>query len=204
MEWIRISANKLKIMLTAEDALHYDLDCKEPNYADMMAHAAFREMLTDVRRETGFDATDDKTYIQMYPSKEGGCELFITKIGLVVSEEREECKMPIVPCKKEHPRPQQGRVGSCERVFVFERLELLLASCRALLCVESIEESVAWQDDRARWWLSLLSCEERTRGFLSLLLDFGKEVSDESARAFLCEHARPICRTRAVETLGKL
>lgn len=71
MEWIRISSNKLKIMLSAEDAQHYALDCATVDYADVVTRAAFREILTDVEEETGFDANEDKIYIQMFPSREG-------------------------------------------------------------------------------------------------------------------------------------
>ena len=72
MEWIRISKNKLKIMLSAEDARHYELDCKSADLGDLVTRSAFREILSDVKRQTDFDASEDKIYIQMYPSKEGG------------------------------------------------------------------------------------------------------------------------------------
>jgi negative regulator of genetic competence, sporulation and motility len=88
MEWIRISQNKLKIMLTAEDARHYELNCEQADYTDILTRTAFREILTDVKREAEFDASEDKVYIQMYPSKEGGCELFVTKIGLLLNEQQ--------------------------------------------------------------------------------------------------------------------
>ena len=90
MEWIRISKNKLKIMLSAEDARHYELDCEAADLGELVTRTAFHEILSDVKMQTDFDASEDKIYIQMYPSKGGGCELFVTKMGLLLSDEEKE------------------------------------------------------------------------------------------------------------------
>ena len=81
MEWIRIGDNKLKIMLSAQDARHYALNIDGSDQAPHTSGNSIRGILSDLLAETGFDAGEDKMYIQLYPSKDGGCELFITKIS---------------------------------------------------------------------------------------------------------------------------
>jgi len=202
MEWIRISTNKLKIMLTAEDARRYDLQCEKADYADIATRHSFREILTDVRRETGFDATEDKVYIQMYPSKEGGCELFVTKIGLILTDEAREGS-------------RAGRTrGTSERrsppsectALLFTEMTHLLAVCRHLCNVGFLCESEAWQSEDGKLWLLL--AQKRSAATLQDSLrfarEYGRAVSVSAARLYLPEHGKRICAARAVETLGKL
>ena len=138
MEWIRISQNKLKIMLTAEDARHYELNCEEADYTDMVTRTAFREILTDVKREADFDASEDKVYIQMYPSKEGGCELFVTKVGLLLTEDTGACTPTVLPRKKERPR----RTAELRIALRFEDKgdALLISVCGDCDCGSSVIE----------------------------------------------------------------
>lgn len=189
MEWIHISPNKLKIMLTAEDAKHYALDCKDANYAELATRAAFRDILADVRKKSGFDACEEKTYIQMYPSKEGGCELFITKIGLLLSED--EAPMP-----SNTPRRKRGQTGKALR---FPELAPLLSLCRRLRGDARVLKSTAWKDLCGRWWLLLFS-----EGELPFVCEYGECKSITTAQLYLAEHGKPICKERAIETLGLL
>lgn len=199
MEWIKISANKLKIMLTAEDARRYDLDCSTSTCSDMATRAAFREILSDVCRETGFDTRQEETYIQMYPSKEGGCELFITKMGLLFTGEREW-----KATKKENLRSARIRLACRDRAFFFEEMNALLRSCRSLLGNTLITGSRAFLDDAARYWLILTPHEESEARELVVLSDFGQEVPFEAASTYLREHGQALCESAAIQTLGAL
>lgn len=199
MEWIKISANKLKIMLTAEDARHYELDCSASACSDMATRAAFREILSDVCRETGFDTRQEETYIQMYPSKEGGCELFITKMGLIFTGERE-----LRATKKDNLRSARIRLSCKDRAFLFGEITALLQGCRTLLGTTFITDSRALFDDRAHYWLILTPHEEHAEKEFGALLDFGKEIPFDIASTYLREHGAPLCDNKAIQTLGVL
>ncbi len=198
MEWIKISANKLKVMLTAEDARHYELDCSTSACSDMATRAAFREILSDVCRETGFDTRQEETYIQMYPSKEGGCELFITKMGLLFTGEREW-----KAAKKENLRSARIRIACRDRAFLFDEMAALLSGCRSLLGSPFVADSRVFLDDTAHFWLIVTPHEEAT-GDIGFLSDFGREVPFEAASTYLREHGQTLCDTAAVQTLGAL
>lgn len=80
MELILIDDNKLKIMLSADDMKLYDITCETIDYDDCFSRRAFRDILSEARERTGFDAGKNKVYVQVYPSKAGGCEMFVTKL----------------------------------------------------------------------------------------------------------------------------
>ena len=195
MEWIRISQNKLKIMLTAEDARHYELNCENADYTDTLTRTAFREILTDVKREADFDASEDKVYIQMYPSKEGGCELFVTKIGLLLDQEKEGARPPQ---KSKGGVPRQRRETAL--AYRFESFSLLLAACRRLRALP-LRKSGVFRDENGRWWLFLSGCEPQKLRFLP---SYAREVRADLAQLYLDEHGKVVCAKNAVEQLAEL
>lgn len=84
MELILISNTKLKIMLDESDMLEYrignDSDCAEPE-----TRKAIRTLLEKARDEVGFNTDGFEIFVQLYTSRKGGCELFITKSSLAES-----------------------------------------------------------------------------------------------------------------------
>ena len=200
MEWIRISTHKLKIMLSAEDARRYALDCERADYTELITKDAFREILTDVKKASGFEAGDDKIYIQMYPSKAGGCELFVTRMGLSF----EESGTAVPPPRHEPQRPKspvtvQKRAGALR----FERTEELLRLCRTIAAGYGGKSEI-WQGEDGAWWLILHEegDAERLRRDFRFLREFGELRDAESARTLLAEHGRLLCAENAVQTFA--
>ncbi len=198
MEWIRISNNKLKIMLTREDAARYALCPDTADYADALTRRAFKAILTDVRRETGFDAADDKLYIQMYPSREGGCELFVTKMGIEIMTK------PSTSTYKTQNSPTERQRRSM--AFCFWDMACLIAVCRRLLALGFKGESLAAVDDCRRYWLLLLEEGDPlfARADYAFVCEYGEIESRQTAEMMLEEHGKTLCAAHAVETLGKL
>ncbi len=79
MELIRVNSVKLKIILTPEDMKGFDLTADELDYAYPKTRRAFRQILEKAREETGFDIKNEKIYVQVFPSVDGGCEMFLTR-----------------------------------------------------------------------------------------------------------------------------
>lgn len=222
MEWIRISENKLKIMLTAEDAKRYALRCETLDLADSFTRQAFRDILSDIRPATGFDAAEEKVYIQMYPSKEGGCELFVTKMGLLFnnSEQSEHAKPSCEPKSAEPTEKEKTSVRakkaprrrkeSCS----FGTLSDLLAACSRLLAANYSGESTAWRDEAGKYWLLLNTTEPDAPSVArrdspvfplsAFLCEYGKRENAQTTPMFLSEHGTCICPVSAVEILGML
>ena len=80
MDMIRIGDNKLKLMLSAADCRRYNISGEDMDCLDPDSRRALRRLLDDAGSRSGFDAAADKIFVQLYPCRSGGCELFVTRL----------------------------------------------------------------------------------------------------------------------------
>ncbi len=85
MEFLALGDSKLKIVMTDKDMKEYKLDTAS-DYSSSGYKRAFWQVLDRAKREIGFDTAGDKVLIQFYPLKSGGCEVFVTKLGILSAE----------------------------------------------------------------------------------------------------------------------
>jgi negative regulator of genetic competence, sporulation and motility len=78
MELIPINETKLKIMLDEIDMKQYRLGA-ESDCANLETRRAIRNILDVARDRIGFNTEGAEIFVQLYASKKGGCELFVTK-----------------------------------------------------------------------------------------------------------------------------
>lgn len=229
MELIMISESKLKIMLTSEDMRAYSIDCSMLDYENTETRRAFWSILDEAKHRTGFDAASEKVFVQVYPSKEGGCEMYITKLGSAsgkkagpfgksatekmeqkkgnekVADRREclEAKSAVL-----QSRGVKDGLG-IERIsaFKFSSMELLLKVCRQLHLQGCQGESSAYSTDTGEYFLVI---KENTVDFYSPYLQFsfvgeyGQCVEYDFVRMSLGEHCRTICEKNALQVLSAL
>ncbi len=193
MELILINDKKLKIMLSPEDVAEFELDCESADYDKTETRRAFWHILDEVKRKTGFDAASERVYIQLYPSREGGCEMYVTKVGLLPAA-----------CKTQ--KRGMLRVAS-ERslLYRFDGLAPMLAVCRELSNLGFSAPSDAFVDEGGSYYLYI----NGVRGFsmptgLAFISEFGENEDAEAMRGYINEHAHPICTEDAIKTLGAL
>ena len=110
MELLKISADKLKLTLSREDMDAYRLDASEAG-CGVGTRRAVRDILDEAKRRCGFDPEGGRLLVQMFPSAEGGCEIFVTRLG-----------------------GEDGRAAFSltAQAFVFEELDDLILCCAAL------------------------------------------------------------------------
>ena len=80
MELLVISKSKLKIMLTVPDMIKYDLTAPQTESLSVHDREALRHLFRDAKAEIGFDTEGARLFVQLYSSREGGCEIFVTKL----------------------------------------------------------------------------------------------------------------------------
>ncbi len=208
MELIRISDSKLKIMLTPTDMCHFELNANSIGEDSEQAKRGFRLLMTEVRKQTGLVADDTGLSVQYFPSREGGCEMFVTHLhthssGTEFKEER------ISPDRALQIRPF-GRGGTAFRrdlAYRFEELTDLLSVCKRLSLIGYIGESSAFLDEESRYFLFLnLLCASPFSlpdelGFLS---EYGSPENASLLMLYLREHGRSLCDTDAVARLSPL
>lgn len=212
MEFILISENKIKVILTNEDLKNFELDADELDYSNTDTKRMFWDVLSRAKHSTGFDTDGQKVLVQLYPSRCGGCEMFVTKIGLLGSDEENGHSSaritPIISEKITVKGKQRTKHSEKKRyaAFGFDSLSGLLAVCRQLQSSGYDSESLAYIDDSGRYYLFLADVD--TTGYTpldsySFICEFGAIENQETVRSRLAEHGCVICTADAVATLSR-
>lgn len=206
MEIILISETKLKVMLTSEDLQAFELETEDLDYGNTETKRMFWDILGRAKHSVGFDTDGQRVLVQLYPSRTGGCEMFITKLGALTRSKKSDATdlHTVIKASKDSPSAERSvRLGA----FGFESISRMLSVCRRLASIGYHGNSEAYFGDDRRAYL-FLSIPEATRYLpldeYSFIAEYGTHENPDTLRAFLCEHARPICRDAAVEQLSKL
>lgn len=232
MELIMISDSKLKIMLTNEDMKAYAIDCSTLDYENTETRRAFWSILDEAKHRTGFDAASEKVFVQVYPSKEGGCEMYITKLGILsdkksVTDDARDCGDEDLKIKNNPTGKTSGKeVSEAKytsfqsrsikrdteivgfRAYKFASMDLLLRACRQLSLLGYDGESRAYSSDEGSSYFLIIS--EQLGDFFVLssrygfICEYAERIDYEYADAYLGEHGRVICEEGAVSKLGQL
>jgi negative regulator of genetic competence, sporulation and motility len=203
MELIRISDSKLKIMLTPMDMRQFELSTDNFYDDSEKMHRSFRLLLDEVRRQSGFEADDHRISVQYFPSREGGCEMFISNL----SGERDRGTCALTPAQE--MKPVTRTRGSFCRSFAyrFEGLDELLSVCRRLLPMDYITASSAYRDDAGRYYLfisTFAASPFATPEELYFVVEYGSIENAAQLRLYLAEHGAVVCAEDAVGTLGAI
>ena len=186
MEHILISPGKLKLMLTKSDLDKYHLDTAELEGEHTHTRRAFRALLSDVKRVAGFDAASDKVFIQLYPSRDGGAEIYITRL-IAAPEDTRESRTPVTA------------------VYRFPSMDTLLAACSHADTAYPPSHSSAWYGDDGAYYLIITNNaglpHERLRAGMRV---FGHALTSTAASAYVSEHASCIIENDALSTLRGL
>ncbi len=195
MELLRIGDKKLKVMLTDEDMEKYRLDKEALDYDTTETRSAFWQILDEAKHKTGFDAGTGKLFVQVYPSRGGGCEMYVTLM------EGEGEGTP--PC-----RPASSVRGS-ESVYRFDSLALLLLVCKKLSLLGYNERSAAYAEGgayylviRERLESSIMS--PKALGEFSFIEEYGVRLSGGAQLARLREHGTCLDDEGAVARFAEL
>ena len=82
MEFLHIGESKLKIVMSAEELKEYGISPKDEG-TTLTCRRAVWEILDRAKSVCGFNPNGDKILVQFYPMRDGGCELFVTKLGIL-------------------------------------------------------------------------------------------------------------------------
>ncbi len=206
MELIRISNKKLKIMLTPADMCHFELNADSFGENSQQMHKTFRLLLEEIRKQTDFDADDRQISVQYFPSREGGCEMFISQL-----QNNEGGRSAAAQTEKRALQPLTiGRSsGSFRRdcAYRFESLDALLRVCRRLRDAGYIGESVAYRDEKDRYFLLitiLSSSPFVTPDEWNFISEYGAVENAALLKLYILEHGSILCPDSAVQRLAEL
>ena len=183
MELIIISESKIKLMLSSADMAHYSGGTKE----------ILRGIVADACEKCGISSLGSRLFVQMYPSREGGCELFVTRLGdreihMQAGEER-----TLTEYRRYIYRERGNHI-----IYAFDEMNHLLACCYGLFRAGYSGSSRAYHDPDHRKYYLKLDCETPVPGE-----NFGT-LCPGQLYYYINEHCDIICMESAVEKLGKL
>lgn len=124
VEFLVVSKTKLKAILDKEDMLKYKLDATATESDSALTRRAFREILAVAVEEVGFDTDKDKVLIQLYPSRDGGGELFVTKLGALAKSD----------IKAISDSNNVTMLANISRLYKFDDLDTLILGAKSIHC----------------------------------------------------------------------
>lgn len=227
MELIVISSNKLKIMLDEGDMRKYsignDTDCAEPS-----TRRAIRRLLDCAKEQIGFNTEGEEIFVQLYTSKHGGCELFVTKtkdsLDSDLEEKRRIAAQKLIdsisssskglPSEKrssslvlrDKHQASSSQLSAQKRsvAYSFGSLRELCQACKALYRMNISIDSRVYSDSNKIYYLILSGTEVNPYSRLdkySILSEFGNKESVDTLTTYIQEHGRTICEENAIQSL---
>lgn len=208
MDLILISNTKLKIMLTPNDMAAYSLTCDNIDYDNTETRRAFWDILDAAKHKTGFDAASDRVFIQVYPLKSGGCEMYVTKLikrddnthrdDIKLYDKKSLLDISPVSLSVERNAPEHKEYD----VYSFKEFYYMLDACRQLILSGYNSNSSIWTDEGIpRYYLAV---EKAERAQCSFLDEYGTRYSSHAAYTYVTEHCHCICENKAVEKMASL
>lgn len=181
MEMILISSKKLKVMLSQSDLEKRQI-CADIDCSNKKTRKVIRGILEEIREKTGFDTTGEGTYIQFFASKDGSCEIFITKENIPnfhsncsnkendgSSESNDEIQdndSPITETTEPADSYSKGKSffpvpsyklfdeeSHKKMAFSFEKMSHLISVCRRLKDSNYSSSSSAYYDENGNYYL---------------------------------------------------
>lgn len=186
MEVIQISNAKFKISLTENELREFDIDLDDIGAGAGDVRRRFRGVIERAANLCGTPIEFGRIFIQIFPSRAGGCELFVTKLD-------------------DLPRERTEHDDSTEVLYTFHSLGALIAACRILASRGFGAESVAYRADDGSCALLLpeFSPDEPLPLAAACLDEFGVRRTGEAARIYISEHTHSILSDNAAQRLSQ-
>ena len=201
MELILISDTKLKVMLSAVDMQKYELDNNTIDYDNTETRRAFWQILDEAKHKTGFDAASDKVFIQVYPSRGGGCEMYVTKLTAQKNVDTDQGVQ-----KKNTYSLTRGKTS----IYRFDEIGHVIAVCKRLSDFGYSFESGLYFSEDGKYDLVLY--EKLINGALpgntitefSFIDEFATRRQGMMELAYIKEHSECIEEAFAVEKMSAI
>ncbi len=181
VEFLLIGDMKLKIVMSESDMQAYKLD-RGRDYSSPAYRRAFWRVLEKAKEEVGFDPDGDKVLIQFYPMRQGGCEVFVTKLGALSKDS----------VRSVTRSDNVDLLSHSKSFYRFEGLEDLKRFAAALKSVGARVHSDVYISDDGKYFLGM---EEYKKGGEQTEFPFILEFSDlltAQLSFYITEHLSPL------------
>ena len=187
MDLILIGEGKLKLTLSPDDMETYKLDAAALDWSDGATRKAVREILNEAKQRCGFDPAGERVVVQLFPSRAGGCEIFVTRLA---SGQRSDAGLSA-------SRIRAACAELSATAYSFGTLDDLLRCCAALDAAGYSRPSAAYCRDDGGYLLII--CGEWPAAD-----EFGRRMDTGKAEIYIGEHTKKIRGRDAVGVLSAL
>ncbi|MBO7405280.1 MAG: hypothetical protein J6V24_10000 [Clostridia bacterium] len=180
MELIVISDSQIKLSLSSDEWSRYRGSTGE----------VLRGIIDDAERQYGISPMEGRIYVQIYPSRAGGCELFVTRLGA------SSLPAPLPDGERTVTERRITSLPARKYVYAFEEMAGLLGCCADLVRAEYRGSSAAFVDRHRRIYYLLLDRENPAPG------EHLGSLCPVEAVFYISEHCDVLCAEDAAEKLG--
>ena len=195
MEFLLIGEAKLKIVISDEELKKYKIDSISAEGCGSSVRRSFWKILDMAKSEVGFDPKGDKVLVQFYPMRGGGCEVFVTKLGI----------LPEASARIVAKSDKIAMLSKQKSVYAFDCYENFLGAIRAIAARcdgDTLESDVYFND--GKFYLSLDEYGKGGEGAeFPALIEFGISVPRDGAH-YIFEHAKQLTRGDGIEIFKNL
>lgn len=207
MELILINENKLKIILSSNEMERLGLDENEFHLCLSNSRKILEQILVEYKQSDLLNFTKDaKLLLQLYPDKNGGCELYVTRLYIENSVpedtiDENSFKTPLLPARLSKKENEHHTL-----CYSFINLSDVIAACRAIFKgKEAVESSLYIAQDKKPFLFIEASMEMNKKSPpFSVLSEFGELENSERAFLFLLERGNCLIKDGAIEILASL
>ena len=195
MEFLRVGESKLKIVISAEEMRERKIDFSEK---EEKSNSKFRravwEIIDKAKAEVDFDPSGDKILVQFYPIRAGGCEIFVTKLGI----------LPDSAAKLVSKSDKIAMLSKKESFYAFDSLDDLRVLSAVIMRSGMLSPKSDVFRAEGRYYLSI---EEYGKGGESMefpcILEFANRLTADYS-IFISEHAEKLTSGEGIRDYSAL
>ena len=209
MEMLLISSNKLKIIISKDELDSFDLSTDMLDYGNTETKRMLWDILNKAKHTIGFDPDGYRIFVQLYPSNDGSCELFVTKIS---SSESSICDIFShesydLDTDDDIDDSESNEASTNSRsVYEMESLNALCNACRRMASLSISEKSAVYIYNGNFYLILYTTAHEFSYPIdeLSFIGEYGSRCSSQELIFNICEFGDLICENKAIETFSEI
>ncbi len=193
MEILRIGKHAIKISLNIDEAQEYRVLDSE-SLEDEEIREAFSKLLLKARETVDFSYAGRKIFTEIFPSKDGGCEIYISCISM-------EAEKTVY--KDKNQQTDNKKPKAMLSIFDFDNIDNLLLACYRLKEIKYKNKSSVYYDIEKKRYLMILEDVYIKDIKYAFLLEYAKCLKGSIA-SYVKEHYKCILKKDGVKVLSAL
>ena len=190
MKFVRISKSKIKVIITKEECDEHKITATDGEYDNTQLRECLSEVFKELKYNTSFDFGSEKVLIQLYPTDDGGCEMYVTILSYLSGKDKSALL-------------SADNLSTYERRRCQYRFSSLDEVGRALRQIKrtGIDSDLFYDD--GGYYLSLYDDVFDGEEDIRFLSEYGERIAT-LPRAYMAEHYLPLAFGNAIDVFRNM